>query len=757
MYHTSGGWLSVTHKRRSGAAEAHRHSAAPSPHSSLLPQRSLPTRAQHVHSVCHLRRTPPPPHCCTCPLLHPPCNAQRRTGADSTPLAPPAVAMSASSDGVASQPRAASLFASPAHCQSARHFLSSVSPRCSLSTAPPLFYPPLLSEPSPPPAVACHFLRHIALQPPFSSDPTLHLRALRRFYTARLEQAKRAGAGIGSGIDEAAAQCERAAGALDSGVGSDGSAGSLVGAQQQPVATEWSTGRSDAAASALPAAARPIDATPLPFPSAAAAAKRVSDEARSALLQHSHAPSSSAHTTSAAQSALSASHSPFLLPQPHAHSASYLPHSPALHFDNVASAPLPPPPTTLSFRRARAFPTNSAAGIAAAAKGEQAADDEALAGQAQQQPADGDEQLLHHNTATLDSAGKRSSSRLLSGRSVASSEQWEREAVSQQYYRPLALVHSPVPASHSVWRTAAHRSALTHRIVCLPLLLCHFALGSRCASSRAASQGLGCGSPHPKYAHTTLNPAVEHLRVLVASGCGDLHRHAMTQRLDALPSKTVDRSPPCHCPVTPSAGVVCCGVAHVCRGRALRCWWHHSCRFDLTDSRGRYEDTSVSASTQHGFSSNHGTSTLVERLSHDYMQLCVRCFSVACMAMLCALARLQASAGSSLSSSESRGSSLPDLSAALRPTRHGTSYAHLLASARHAQQQQQYDGGEAEQQAEGGAEEWQQLDDPNLQSAKHRVVLPLPGLMSSVIPFVRGKELKQQLNAQFRQKVGVAV
>ena len=119
----------------------------------------------------------------------------------------------------------------------------------------------------------------------------------------------------------------------------------------------------------------------------------------------------------------------------------------------------------------------------------------------------------------------------------------------------------------------------------------------------------------------------------------------------------------------------------------------------------------------------------------------------------------QTSAGSSLWSSESRGSSLPDLSAALRPTRHGTSYAHLLASARHAQQQQQqqYDGGEAEQQAEGEAEEWPQLDDPNIQSAKHRVVLPLPGLRSTLIPFVRGKELKQQLNAQFRQKVGEAV
>lgn len=36
---------------------------------------------------------------------------------------------------------------------------------------------------------------------------------------------------------------------------------------------------------------------------------------------------------------------------------------------------------------------------------------------------------------------------------------------------------------------------------------------------------------------------------------------------------------------------------------------------------------------------------------------------------------------------------------------------------------------------------------------QHRVVMNLPGYMSSVISFVRGKELKQELNEKFRQKV----
>lgn len=119
------------------------------------------------------------------------------------------------------------------------------------------------------------------------------------------------------------------------------------------------------------------------------------------------------------------------------------------------------------------------------------------------------------------------------------------------------------------------------------------------------------------------------------------------------------------------------------------------------------------------------------------------------------LTNVQSLVGFPSSSLASNRSSLPDLAAALKPSRHGASYAHLLAEARQHQQQHsqaQYDGEDRERQ-EAAEEEWQQLDDPNIQSGRHRVVLPLPGLMSSVISFVRGKELKQQLNAQFRQKV----
>ncbi len=42
------------------------------------------------------------------------------------------------------------------------------------------------------------------------------------------------------------------------------------------------------------------------------------------------------------------------------------------------------------------------------------------------------------------------------------------------------------------------------------------------------------------------------------------------------------------------------------------------------------------------------------------------------------------------------------------------------------------------------------FDDPNLRSGKHRIVMNLPGLMSSVISFVRGRELKSELNEKFR-------
>uniref|UniRef100_A0A7S3EW08 Cyclin N-terminal domain-containing protein n=1 Tax=Haptolina ericina TaxID=156174 RepID=A0A7S3EW08_9EUKA len=44
------------------------------------------------------------------------------------------------------------------------------------------------------------------------------------------------------------------------------------------------------------------------------------------------------------------------------------------------------------------------------------------------------------------------------------------------------------------------------------------------------------------------------------------------------------------------------------------------------------------------------------------------------------------------------------------------------------------------------------LDDPELQSGKHRRVMNLPGLVESVIPFVKPHDLKMQLNEQFALK-----
>ena len=44
------------------------------------------------------------------------------------------------------------------------------------------------------------------------------------------------------------------------------------------------------------------------------------------------------------------------------------------------------------------------------------------------------------------------------------------------------------------------------------------------------------------------------------------------------------------------------------------------------------------------------------------------------------------------------------------------------------------------------------LDDPALQSGKHRRVMNLPGFVESIIPFVRPPHLKQQLNEQFALK-----
>eukprot|EP00455_Lapot_gusevi_P057424 TRINITY_DN9787_c0_g2_i1.p1 TRINITY_DN9787_c0_g2~~TRINITY_DN9787_c0_g2_i1.p1 ORF type:complete len:548 (-),score=52.56 TRINITY_DN9787_c0_g2_i1:79-1722(-) len=44
------------------------------------------------------------------------------------------------------------------------------------------------------------------------------------------------------------------------------------------------------------------------------------------------------------------------------------------------------------------------------------------------------------------------------------------------------------------------------------------------------------------------------------------------------------------------------------------------------------------------------------------------------------------------------------------------------------------------------------LDDPDIKSGKHRTVMNLPGFMVSVIGWVEARELRQELNQQFRQK-----
>lgn len=66
----------------------------------------------------------------------------------------------------------------------------------------------------------------------------------------------------------------------------------------------------------------------------------------------------------------------------------------------------------------------------------------------------------------------------------------------------------------------------------------------------------------------------------------------------------------------------------------------------------------------------------------------------------------------------------------------GVSYAHLLNNSKKAEED--YDPFF--------------LDDPNLKTGKHRLVMNLPGLMSSVFSFVTESDLKRELNTQFRQK-----
>lgn len=66
--------------------------------------------------------------------------------------------------------------------------------------------------------------------------------------------------------------------------------------------------------------------------------------------------------------------------------------------------------------------------------------------------------------------------------------------------------------------------------------------------------------------------------------------------------------------------------------------------------------------------------------------------------------------------------------------RHGVSYKHLLTK--------EVDNYEPDY----------LIDDNDIKSGKHRVVMSLPGFLESVIWYVRAKELKQELNRQFRHK-----
>eukprot|EP00741_Cyanophora_paradoxa_P015595 tig00020902_g15055.t1 len=66
--------------------------------------------------------------------------------------------------------------------------------------------------------------------------------------------------------------------------------------------------------------------------------------------------------------------------------------------------------------------------------------------------------------------------------------------------------------------------------------------------------------------------------------------------------------------------------------------------------------------------------------------------------------------------------------------------------------------GEVEEAGEEGAgaagEEYDALflDDPEIRSGKHRTVMNLPGFMESIIPYVRPKDLRGELNRQFASK-----
>ena len=507
--------------------------------------------------------------------------------------------MSASSDGslaVAASQQAVSLFSSASHCRSARHFLSSVSPRCSLSVAPPLFYPSLLlSDSHTLPDVATHFLRSIAVESPFAVDPAYHLRVLRQFYASRVEQLQRAASH--RSVDPQQLHMGQPAGESDSGA--EGRSGAhIAGALQQQLhsLTELRSAQNMASSPSPDSVQLPqpasFDSLSALLASSAASPARTgsgnsggggagSGSAEAALLL-STAPLTP-HAPSAVDSALSSSPSPFVLPHhPSLHSspaelleglgasgaakavwlAGRLPSaSSAVSSDGTAPLPLPlAPPSAalsgssgsssvatsgLSFRRARAFPAAAAASGTTQVGGEQAADE------AQQQQADTDE---HMAAAVADHTAQRSHALLVNGRSITnSSEQWEKEAVSEQQPLHRSLAHFPVQPC------TAHLTSLVALVMLLARVVCQLARGItgarlRFTSSKVRPAFLVC---HPVILS---HPSQAVVRRLCSGrswqGASDVARR----------------------------GVVVCAV------RALHCWSPRLCRSGLRSSTSSRSD-----------------------------------------------------------------------------------------------------------------------------------------------------------------------
>lgn len=374
--------------------------------------------------------------------------------------------MSASSDGsvaVATSGAPVSLFSSAAHCRSAQHFLSSVSPRCSLSAAPRLFYPSLLlADPTRPSDVAIQFLHSIALESPFKTDPAYHLRALRRFYASRVDQLQRAA--VRNGVDTSQRQSE---------AGQSDSVGSVDTATQQRLMRQ-ATADWTAAQSSSPF----VDSLHLPQPpsleslsgllvASSAAAFAPATRGAGAGSELLTAAGRSSQASSLLESVLSAPQPAFVLPHHpslqsssadslgvDSHSsaawlAARLPSAASIALSEsalVIPLPLAPPSaapsaasstassalaTALSFRRTRTFPATVGGPTGALLNSEQPTDDS-------QPQADNDDHLqLHlthssHSITAVDHAVQRSHGALITGRSIASnSEQWEREAVSK--------------------------------------------------------------------------------------------------------------------------------------------------------------------------------------------------------------------------------------------------------------------------------------------------------------------------------------